>query len=137
MSIVKNKLRLDYLDGKHWMVAETFKAYSHVLSQWITVDKGFITDFNSIPRGFWNVFLPSEFGEAAVLHDVLYQRGENKGKPVTREQADNVHKEFLEWEPPPPRKRAPQWKVLIMFRILRLCGWKRWNEYRSGNATGK
>lgn len=131
MSIVKSKLILEYIDGELWRLVEPFKAYSHVLSQWITVPEGFVTDFNSIPRFFWRVLPPAEFAEAAVLHDLCYQKGENKGKPLTRQQADLVHREFLIW------KGAPRWKVEAMYRTLRAFGWKKWNEYRSGNATGE
>ena len=127
MSIVKTKLNLNYIDGKCWYVARPFKAYSHVLSQWITVSEGFVTDFNSVPRLFWRVIPPAEFGEAGLLHDFLYRYAENKGVPVTRDQADQVHREFLQW------KNAPAWKVLVMYRTLRLFGWKRWNEYRAGH----
>ena len=131
VSIVKSKLILEYLDGKQWKVVEPFKAYSHVLSQWISVPEGFITDFNSVPRFFWRLIPPTECGEAGLLHDYLYRFAENKGKSVTREQADLVHREFLIW------KGAPAWKVFTMYRTLQAFGWNKWNEYRAGEKSGE
>ena len=39
----------------------------------ILVPEGFETDYASIPRFFWRIFLPNgRYAEAAVLHDYLY-----------------------------------------------------------------
>jgi hypothetical protein len=53
----------------------------------ITVPKGFVTDFASIPQPFWSAGLSpnGKYSKAAIVHDYLYwvQR-------CTRRQADNI-----------------------------------------------
>jgi hypothetical protein len=52
----------------------------------ITVPKGFVTDFASIPREFWTEFPPTgEYKLAAVVHDYLYWE-----QPCTKEQSDDL-----------------------------------------------
>jgi hypothetical protein len=55
----------------------------------ITVPEGFQTDFASVPRLFWWI-IPTwgSYGNAAVIHDFLYQNGLR-----TRKEADDI---FLE-----------------------------------------
>lgn len=98
-------------DGRNWLVLEDFYyltdvrltpdvlrehagvdtvGYSDRTFGWrVTVPKGFVTDFASIPRALWAaVGGPSEgkYRKAAVIHDFLYR---TKGL-ATRPQADSV-----------------------------------------------
>lgn len=52
----------------------------------ITVPKGFVTDFASIPRIFWSVLRPDgDYTYPAIIHDYLYWK-----QSTTREVADNI-----------------------------------------------
>lgn len=67
--------------GKYeWEVLEDFVVVIRTVGAdqdvTLTVPKGFITDFASVPRVFWNIFPPfGEYTEAAVAHDYLYRHG--------------------------------------------------------------
>ena len=53
----------------------------------ITVPKGFVTDFASIPQPFWSAGLSpnGKYSKAAIVHDYLYW-----AQGCTRKQADNI-----------------------------------------------
>lgn len=53
----------------------------------ITVPKGFVTDFASIPQPFWSAGLSpnGKYSKAAIVHDYLYWT-----QGCTRKQADNI-----------------------------------------------
>ena len=58
----------------------------------VTVPKGFITDFASIPRVFWSLLRPDgEYAHAAVIHDYLYW---NQAR--SRVEADSIFKYAME-----------------------------------------
>lgn len=123
MSQILSALDLRYIDGKVWDLLADFTVISNELGL-ITVYAGEPTDFNSIPLGLREILPPDEYGEAAVLHDHVYKTGAVRGEPVTRAQADRLHREFLIY------RHAPGWKVHAMFIGLRLGGWKAWGRYR-------
>ena len=76
----------------------------------IEVPKDFVTDFNSVPRGLWNVFPPWEYPEAGVVHDYLYRLGLG-----TRKEADAIHRRILEHLECPRVKRYAAWVALRVF----------------------
>ena len=52
----------------------------------VTVPPGFVTDFASIPRLFWQILRPDgDYGYAAIIHDYLYWE-----QPVKRQTADEI-----------------------------------------------
>lgn len=85
----------------------------------VGVPKGFVSNFNSVPRGLWNVFPPWEYPEAGVVHDFLYQTN-----GVTRKVADQIHRRILELE------GCPAWKRWGAYSALRAFGAQPWNRYR-------
>lgn len=129
MSLVPVEPCLQYIDGDTWLLKEPFTAWSDIAKGWIDVEVGFVTDFNSVPRILTNILPREEYGEAAILHDLLYQRGTYNGQPIDRLFADSVHREFVVW------KGAPRWKAWAMFHGLRLGGWKPWNAYRAKDTA--
>lgn len=92
----------------------------------IDVPAGFVTDFNSVPRGGWNVFAPWEYPEAGVTHDWLYQHP--GGRP--RGDCDAVHRRVMEIE---GASRAKRWGA---WAFIRAFGWKPWNRYRKAESEG-
>jgi hypothetical protein len=76
-----------FADSRDWMLVESV-AYSIGNSGVIvSVPKGFVTDFASIPRPLWSFGLSphGRFSKAAIVHDYLYWT-----QDCTREQADNL-----------------------------------------------
>ena len=74
MSSFTKPLCVKVLDnGKHYEVLEDFTYYRTSNKQHIfKVEKGFITDFASIPRIFWSIYPPfGRYTKSAVLHDRL------------------------------------------------------------------
>lgn len=128
MSKVLEPLDLQYVDGKTWILLTPFSVQSDVLGGTLRVQAGFVTDFNSVPLGLWNLLPPVCFGEAAVAHDKLYQEGTWLGLPIDRGTADRVHREFVIW------KGAPGWKVRAYYFGLRLFGWATWQKYRRADV---
>lgn len=60
-------------DGKHYEVLDTFTYYlDNNKEALLKVEKGFITDFASVPRIFWSIYPPfGRYTKCAVLHDRL------------------------------------------------------------------
>jgi hypothetical protein len=83
-------LELEYIDGVRYRVTTAFEFESAVLDRIIAVPAGFVTDFASVPRAFWELLPPTgRYGKAAVVHDRLYHRP----SLATKAEADAV---FLE-----------------------------------------
>lgn len=132
MATIVTPLQLGYIDGKSWalltnfvVISDTIKAVIPNHGGTVVVPAGFTTDFNSIPRGLWNIFPPDEDGEAGVVHDYLYRYGALSGHPLQRVTADKTHREFVHMRHP------AAWKESAMYWGLRLGGWKPWNAYRA------
>ncbi len=76
------------------------------------IPEGFTTDFNTVPRGLWNIFPPWEYPEAAVVHDFLYRQPE-----VPLELADRVYRNIM------IQNGAPRWKAWAAWSAVRTFGW--------------
>jgi hypothetical protein len=89
----KSPLKLEYIDGKHWLLIEGFSYHTEIMGIGnIYVPAGFLTDFASIPRGLWNLFPPTgKYGKAAVIHDYLY-----RWTDVDRKTCDDIFMEGME-----------------------------------------
>jgi len=85
----------------------------------ITVPADFVTDFNSVPPGFWNIFPKWEYPEAGVVHDYLYRF---RPDGMSREAADQIHRRILEI------KGCPAWKQWTAYSMLRAWGWIAWRR---------
>lgn len=122
---------LDISEGTQTRLFELevpFRVYSGVLDAIIEVPAGFECDSESIP--VWLQCIAPPFGlskRAAITHDFLYRnRGyydaDHQFHPVTRQQADAVYHELCE------AKGLPAWRSNIRWAVLRLVGWKAWND---------
>ena len=122
---------LDITEGKETSTLQLmadFRVYSGVLDAIVSVPAGFVCDGESIPLCVQWVAPP--FGlsrRAAFVHDSLYR---NRGyydatvgfHPVTRTQADAVYRELCE------AKGLSSWRSNVRWAVLRLVGWKAWND---------
>ncbi len=68
----KNQIRWD---NKTWITQSDLNLELEVKGKIhkLTIPKGFVTNFASVPKVFWNLISPYDAGEAAVLHDFLYK----------------------------------------------------------------
>lgn len=91
--------------------------------QTVTVPKGFVTDFASIPRVFWSVLPPDgKYAYAAVIHDYLYWTQER-----TREEADQILKMAMQ------DFKVGEVTINSIYTAVRVGGGFAW----SGNAEKK
>ncbi len=107
-------------DGRKWKLVLPFKY--HIGYRYnknvISVPRGFVTDFASVPWVLWT-FLPSwgKYGKAAIIHDYIYQ-----SHVRTRKEADEIFYEAMLVSGTPERKAK------IMFWGVRLWGWMAWKK---------
>lgn len=86
-------LIIEDIDGTNFKIVDEFDYHTDIdlpSGNVVHIPAGFITDFASVPKVFWNILPPNgRYGKAAVVHDFLYR---TKGM-ATKAQADRV---FLE-----------------------------------------
>lgn len=86
----------------------------------LTVPKGFVTDFASVPRPLWSIFPPmGKYSLAAIFHDYLYACG-----LLSRKGADKLFLVLMK------HLGVPYWKRQSMYWGVRLGGWVAWNGHR-------
>lgn len=76
-----------FADSHDWVLVEDLTYQIGQSGLTITVPKGFVTDFASIPQPLWSFGLSpyGRYSKAAVIHDYLYWT-----QGCTKEQADNI-----------------------------------------------
>jgi hypothetical protein len=76
-----------FADNMQWVLVEDVNYRVGDSAFTITVPKGFVTDFASIPQAFWSFGLSpnGRYSKAAIVHDYLYW-----AQGCTRKQSDNV-----------------------------------------------
>lgn len=107
MSSFTQPLTVTKVGERTWRVEREFIYYigEENSNDFVTVPKGFITDFASVPRGLWNLFPPDGmYTQSAVVHDYILHE---KLYPV--KQADRIFYEAM--------------------GVLGVPGWKRWIMY--------
>jgi hypothetical protein len=135
-------LELEYMDGRQWKITAEFDYHLGAPDgiEYVKIPVGFITDFASIPRAFWNILPPTgQYGKAAVVHDWLYQRRRVAGytptnkvayvRYVERAEADATLNEAMQVLGVGRFTRA------IIYGGVRVGGWVPWNSYRSKETS--
>lgn len=86
MKGVIDDIRVESHGDDQWKLLEDFDWYG------ITVPKGFITDFASIPRAFWSILNPvGKIKPAALVHDFIYsKRGKLDDRTLSRKDCDKI-----------------------------------------------
>ena len=76
-----------FADNRDWVLFRDLDYHVGDSDITITVPKGFVTDFASIPQAFWTTGLSpnGKYSKAAIVHDYLYWV-----QGCTRKQADNI-----------------------------------------------
>lgn len=122
------KLQVELQGDGRWVLRRPL-AYRSVHLGLVTVPVDFDTDFNSTPR--WPVvfWLTGDCAkEAAVVHDWLYRT-----QKVDRRMADLVLLEASTCGIPP----EPEWRRLLMYWGVRVCGWFAWRKNRKNGLWPK
>jgi hypothetical protein len=111
-----SKFGFDYIDGRRWRLQHDFRFHYEFDGRHFDgcVPAGFVFDFHSVPRLLWVIFHPSEYGQAAAVHDYLYR---TKGLGVSRGFADEIYLASL------TKCGAGEKKRKAMYRGVRLFGW--------------
>jgi len=92
----------------------------------VSVPRGFVTDFASIPRIFWNILPPfGDYSPAAVVHDWLYSLGVDG--ELGRKYADNAFLELM------TRAGETWWKRTAMYQAVRMFGGGAWGHPQKEN----
>ena len=110
MSSFTQPLTVTKLGERTWVVEREFTYYigEENSSDFVTVPKGYITDFASVPRIFWVILPPDgEYTQAAVLHDYMCAHD-------PKSKADKVFYEAM------GVLGVPSWKRSIMFFSVRI-----------------
>ena len=95
--------------------------------QAVTVPRGFVTDFASIPKVFWSA-LPADgtLAYAAVIHDYMYW-----AQSTDRETADNIFREIL------LELKVSSSTVSILYNAVRFFGNSAWVANTAAKKGGE
>ncbi len=115
---MKQPVLVPMRDGRHWRLAEDFER--KVRGQRWVVEKGFMTNFASVPRFFWRIFPPwDKYGPASIIHDYIY------GNPViqvSRKDADTIMYEIMKQD------GVSAWKRMLIYYTLRVFGFPNYSK---------
>lgn len=95
----------------------------------VRIPKHYVFDGASIPRPFWRV-VGSPWGpyrDAAAVHDYLYSHGHKAYPEVTRKQADKYFRQIM------LEVGIGKTLAAIMYRAVRVGGWRGWNRARNAS----
>lgn len=97
-------------DGAWWVLKEPLTYEDGALT--VVVPAGFVTDFASVPKLFWNLAAPTEpdYSEASVVHDRLYETHE-----VSKVVADIIFARAMSIGGTPLWKRRIMWLAVHYF----------------------
>ena len=124
MSSFTDHLLLEDLGDEHFELLQRFRyrVGDESSNEIIDVPRGFITDFASVPRLFWNVIPPyGKHGKAAVVHDYLYGTNGLYGR-YSRARCDAIFLEAMAVLGVGVIRRQ------IMFRAVRAFGFTAWQQ---------
>lgn len=108
------EIDVDWIGSNKWRLNEEF-SYEVDPGEIITVPAGFVTDFASIPRPFWNILPPhGEYAPAALIHDYLYATGGLGGR-YTKAQSDDIFREAMKELGVGKVKRNIMWSAVRAF----------------------
>lgn len=127
------KLKVEYIDGKHWLVLHgfTYRVGDANGKAFIKIPSGFVTDFASMPLGILFKSPGGLWDKPAIVHDLLYRRGwievERHHQFITRKDADDIFKEAMEMA-------GVNWLARqIIYAGVRIGGVATWDRYRKAD----
>lgn len=121
------------------VIHEPFGYQCNELDLEIWVDKGFDTDFGSVPSFLVDAIVPAigQTPRAFVVHDWIYRQSglietmDQMGKRLKRKHADLIMKNIMIEEGLSP------WRAYIAYAGVRVGGNKPWGKYLQANHGGE
>lgn len=100
----------------NWILVEPFRYVQDDVID--TIPAGFVTDFASIPRVFWNIISPVELGDIGpIKHDWKYRNGFGTRKGADDQFWTDMKNDGIGW-----------WKRKTAYCLVRACGGSSWNS---------
>jgi hypothetical protein len=116
-----------FTDGKHWIVKQPLTYIVGVSKDSVTVPRGFVTDFASIPSSLQSFIQPTGPNLLpAVVHDYLYWN-----QTCTRAEADQIMLLAMIENDVPVNQRS------AIYRAVRSFGNSAWNANAAERANGR
>jgi hypothetical protein len=103
-----SKVLVDGKDTRMWITDEPFIVESDLVGV-LEIPAGFAFDANSLPRAMWWASLPTDYLETGCIHDFLYRFSKD------RKLADQVYREFLEYQGAGKVRRNMRYAMLRLF----------------------
>jgi len=119
------RVDLTPLSGRRWKILKDFHYVIDINKTKLRfkVPEGFITDFASVPRLFWNIVPPwGKYGYAAIIHDYMYKTGK-----YGRKTSDKVFLRIMK------ESKVVWWKRTLMYKMVRLFGWIPYKNHRKND----
>lgn len=129
MSQFTTRLIVEPIGKRLWKLQEGFEYHigTYPSDEVITVPKGFVTDFASVPRIFWPIIDPvGEHGKAAVIHDYCYSTA-----CYTKSRSDKIFLEAMEV------LNVEEWKRETMYYAVAWFGYFAWYKARKRESKNK
>jgi hypothetical protein len=105
-------VEIPFMDSSDMVVIQKQLVYRSSRSGIFKVNRGFISDLASIPKGArWLISKVEKHSAAAVIHDALYVY-----HPLSKEDADDVFLEAM------AVSGVPLWKRVIMYLAVKYHG---------------
>ncbi|PKN19154.1 MAG: hypothetical protein CVU71_08895 [Deltaproteobacteria bacterium HGW-Deltaproteobacteria-6] len=115
-----------FLNNRDWILVRNLEYSIGNSGVKISVPKGFVTDFASVPRILWPILSPYEnYSRAAIVHDYLYWT-----QKCTRKQADNIF--LMAMKESSVSKR----KCYTVYQGVRKGGEPAWNSNKKEREAG-
>lgn len=116
-----------FADGGHWVLNEPVAYRLRDTEHVITVPRGFVTDFSSVPRIAWAVMSPTDrHGRAGIIHDWLYW-----DQGCSQEQADKIMLLAM------IESGVDAFTRIVIYWTLRAFGQSSWIESRKMRESGR
>lgn len=127
-----NRLKTTPVNTRYDKLVEDWRVGVARMASLVIVPKGFKFDWDSVPRIPWVYWrFKNRMKHAAALHDWLYFAGRAGIEKVTRKEADLIMLDCM------VKEGVPAYYRFIIYRGVRIGGWRGWNRYRAMNPTEK
>lgn len=103
-------------DPHNWILVKDFLYTDNGVQE--IIPQGFVFDFASVPKLFWNIISPIELGDAGPLkHDWAYRTKKGTRAKVDRQLLLDMTADGISW-----------WKRNAAYYLVRACGWASWGK---------
>lgn len=101
---------------ENWILFQDYRYLDKGIQR--CIPRGFVTDFASIPRLFWNIMSPTELGDVGpIKHDYVYRLGTGTRAQADKQFLHDMKLDGISW-----------WKRSTAYSMVRAFGWGSWNS---------